>query len=82
MRFERQIILTTGLQPFLCDILAQNVDLSFLFGLFVCFGFLWFLVFGVLFSKDRVSLCSPGYPGTHSLDQAGLELREPPTSVS
>jgi hypothetical protein len=24
---------------------------------------------------DRVSLCSPGCPGTHSADQAGLELR-------
>jgi hypothetical protein len=29
-----------------------------------------------------VSLCSPGYPGTHSVDQAGLELRNPPTSAS
>ena len=24
---------------------------------------------------DRVSLCSTGYPGTHSVDQVGLELR-------
>jgi hypothetical protein len=24
---------------------------------------------------DRVSLCSPGYPGTHFVDQAGLKLR-------
>ncbi len=24
----------------------------------------------------RVSLCSPGCPGTHSVDQAGLELRD------
>jgi hypothetical protein len=24
---------------------------------------------------DRVSLCSPGCPGTHIVDQAGLELR-------
>jgi hypothetical protein len=37
--------------------------------LFVCF---W----------DRVSLCSPGCPGTHFVDQAGLELRNPPTSAS
>jgi hypothetical protein len=28
-----------------------------------------YFVFG-----DRVSLCSPGCPGTHSVDQAGLEL--------
>jgi hypothetical protein len=25
--------------------------------------------------RDRVSLCSPGCPGTHSVDQAGLELK-------
>jgi hypothetical protein len=31
---------------------------------------------------DRVSLCSPGYPGTHFVDQAGLELRNPPASAS
>ena len=31
---------------------------------------------------DRVSLCSPGCPGTHSVDQAGLELRNPPASAS
>ncbi|GAB1296864.1 Cyclin N-terminal domain-containing protein 1 [Apodemus speciosus] len=29
-----------------------------------------------------VSLCSPGCPGIHSLDQAGLELRNPPASAS
>ena len=32
--------------------------------------------------RDRVSLCSPGCPGTHSVDQAGLELRNPPASAS
>jgi hypothetical protein len=30
--------------------------------------------FGLVF-PDRVSLCIPGCPGTHSVDQAGLELR-------
>jgi hypothetical protein len=35
-----------------------------------------------LFFWDRVSLCSPGGPGTHSVDQAGLELRNPPASAS
>jgi hypothetical protein len=29
----------------------------------------------ILFS-DRVSLCSPGCSGTHSVDQAGLECRD------
>ena len=31
---------------------------------------------------NRVSLCSPGYPGAHSVDQAGLELRDLPASAS
>jgi hypothetical protein len=37
----------------------------------------FFLVF-----RDRVSLYSPGCPGTHFVDQAGLELRNPPASAS
>jgi hypothetical protein len=32
--------------------------------------------------QDRVSLCSPGCPGAHSVDQAGLELRNLPASAS
>jgi hypothetical protein len=32
--------------------------------------------------RDRVSLCSPGCPGTHFVDQAGLELRNPPAFAS
>jgi hypothetical protein len=32
--------------------------------------------------RDWASLCSPGCPGTHSVDQAGLELRNPPASAS
>jgi hypothetical protein len=39
------------------------------FCLFVCF-------------RDRVSLYSPGCPGTHFVDQAGLELRNLPASAS
>jgi hypothetical protein len=31
---------------------------------------------------DIISLYSPGCPGTHSVDQAGLELRNPPASTS
>lgn len=29
-----------------------------------------------------LDFCSPGYPGTHSVDQAGLEFRDPPVSAS
>jgi hypothetical protein len=32
--------------------------------------------------RDRVSLCSPGCPRTHFVDQAGLELRNLPASAS
>jgi hypothetical protein len=46
--------------------------LVFWFCLFVCFCFF----------EDRVSLYSPGCPGTHFVDQAGLELRNLPASAS
>jgi hypothetical protein len=42
------------------------------------FGF-WFCF---VFPRDRVSLCSLGCPGIHSIDQAGLELRDLPASAS
>jgi hypothetical protein len=45
--------------------------------LFFCFVFVFVFVF-----RDRVSLCSPGCPGTHFVDQAGLELRNHPASAS
>jgi hypothetical protein len=35
-----------------------------------------------LFFRDRISLCSSGCPRTHSVDQAGLELRNSPASAS
>jgi hypothetical protein len=41
-----------------------------------------FLIFLFLVFQDRVSLCSPGCPGTHFVDQACLELRNPPASAS
>jgi hypothetical protein len=50
--------------------------------LFVClFG--W-LVFGFvfLFCQGRVSLCSPDFPETQTVDQAGLELGDPSASAS
>jgi hypothetical protein len=56
-------------------IFPLSVSLSLFF---VCL----FLFCFVLFFRDRVSLCSPGCPGTHFVDQAGLELRNPPASAS
>jgi hypothetical protein len=41
----------------------------------------FFVVVVVLFFRDRVSLYSPGYPGTHFVDQAGLKLRNQPASA-
>ena len=57
--------------------------ICFLF-MFLFFVFVFCLLFLLLllFSQDMVSLCSPGYPGALSVDQAGLELRNPPASAS
>jgi hypothetical protein len=52
---------------------------------FFCFGFgfvVVVVVVVVLVFRDRVSLCSPCCPGTHFVDQAGLELRNLPASAS
>ena len=51
----------------------------FFFGLF---GLGFFCLFVFCFFQDRVSLCSLGCLGTHFVDQAGLELRNPPASAS
>jgi len=39
-------------------------------------------LFIYLVFRDRVFLCSPGCPGTHFVDEAGLELRNPTASAS
>jgi hypothetical protein len=53
------------------------------FCLFVfCLGGCLFLEFCLFVFRDRVSLCNPGCPGTHFVDQAGLELRNLPASAS
>jgi hypothetical protein len=41
-----------------------------------------FVCLFVCLFQDRVSLCSPGCPGTHFVDQAVLELRNLPASAS
>jgi hypothetical protein len=51
-----------------------------LFGLTFCL-IVWLVGFGFGF-QDRVSIYSPGCPETHFVDQAGLELRNPPASAS
>jgi hypothetical protein len=42
----------------------------------------FFFFFSFLAFQDRVFLCSPGCPGTHFVEQAGLELRNLPASAS
>ena len=80
-----------------CLFLTLSLGFCFLFSILVwilfCFVF-FFLFFFVLFCFafwfcgfvfvfwDRVSLYSPGYPGTHFVEQAGLELRNQPASAS
>jgi hypothetical protein len=46
------------------------------------FFFFFFFFFFFLVFPDRVSLYSPGCPGTHFVEQAGLELRNLPASAS
>jgi hypothetical protein len=40
------------------------------------------LVGFVMVYQERISLCSPGCPRTHLVDQAGLTLRDLPASAS
>jgi hypothetical protein len=58
------------------------LKMVFLFVCFLVFCCCLFVCFVLLVFQDSVSLCSPGCPGTHSADQAGLELRNPPASAS
>jgi hypothetical protein len=60
--------------------LQANITMPSIFLVFVFVGV--FLLFVCLFFQVRVSLYSPGCPGTHFVDQAGLKLRNPPASAS
>jgi hypothetical protein len=48
---------------------------------YVCL-FICLFVYLFIYFWDMVSLCSTGCPWTHSVDQADLELRNPPASAS
>ena len=77
MDFVFKVALGLGMEsldiPRICEVLSLIWTGKNCF-LFVC-------LFVCLF-RDRVSLCSSGCPGTHSVDQASLELRNPPVSAS
>jgi hypothetical protein len=57
-------------------------DLAIVSVMLILVGLFLFFVVVVVVFRDRVSLCSPGCPRTHAVDQAGLELRNPPASAS
>jgi hypothetical protein len=46
---------------------------------FLLSSFVFVFVVFVFVFRDRVSLCSPGCPGTHFVDQAGLKPRNSPS---
>jgi hypothetical protein len=48
--------------------------------MYVCIYLFIYLFIYLLVFRDRVSLYSPGCPGTHFVDQVGLKLRNPPAS--
>jgi hypothetical protein len=56
--------------------LTVYLSLSLFLWVCVCLC-IHFICLFVCFFLDRVSLYSPGCLGTHSVDQAGLELRNP-----
>jgi hypothetical protein len=73
----------------ICILLSRNkfvtltvINFSYfmsILGFFVCLFVLFCFVFVF---RDRVSLYSPGCPGTHFVHQDGLKLRNLPTSAS
>jgi hypothetical protein len=62
------------------EVIPVGIKNGFEMSLF-CFVLFCFVLFCFVF-QDRVSLYSPGCPGTHFVDQAGLELRNLPASAS
>jgi hypothetical protein len=65
-------------------VFGYSIASHYLFFVFCFFFFVVVVVFGFfgLVFRDRVSLYSLGCPETHFVDQAGLELRNPPASAS
>jgi hypothetical protein len=60
------------------NVLSPPTGLKVVFWLLLL---LFGLVFGFWFFETGF-FCNPGCPGTHFVDQAGLELRNPPASAS
>jgi hypothetical protein len=85
MRFTEVIPVTFCLNLFTFFLYPETLwKAGLCWHFFVLFCFVCFVLFFafVIFFRDRVSLCSPGCPGTHFADQAGLKLRNPLASAS
>jgi hypothetical protein len=92
-QFEQHLLELCGLQCLECLLVISCAfrTISFVWGLVLMWSLamIWYLKFKkkirkkyILVFRDRVSLYSPGCPGTHSVDQAGLKLRNSPASDS
>jgi hypothetical protein len=57
------------------------VSSKYFFVVVVLFCLVVFLFVCLFVCLRQVSLCSSGCPGSHSVGQAGLELRNPPASA-
>jgi hypothetical protein len=63
-------------------VLLKCFCVSLFFFLFFSFLFFFVCLFVFVFRGKQVSLYSPGCPGTHFVEQAGLELRNLLASAS
>ena len=71
--------------PIVCLVLITFNWIVWVLVIFVVVFGCWLVFFYfdfcfVCFFQDRISLCIPGCPGTHSVNQADLELRNSPAS--
>jgi hypothetical protein len=77
---------STLMEPHSSSTLVLMEQLQLLHSLCFVAYFLTIIFYSFFFlgggCRDRVFLCSPGCPGTHSVDQAGLELRNLSASAS
>jgi hypothetical protein len=76
LEFGSQCLYPLSCQPYLWPFNSVYLFICLFTYLFI-YLFIYLLVF-----QDRVSLCSSGCPGTHSVNQAGFKLRNLPASAS
>jgi hypothetical protein len=74
----KQCVTKLNLYPLFILLLCRYICVC----VYVCMHIFLFFFFGGGVGFDRVSLYSPGCPGTYFVDQAVLELRNPPASAS